>query len=68
MIYYVEPSYTKEDIMTGLQIIGYVLVFVVGAAAGAWGYRYTLKRDPEKLEAWARAAKLAGEKAKDRFK
>ena len=38
----------------------YVLVFVVGVSLGAAGYRYYLKRDPEKLEAWA---KLIKEKA-----
>ncbi len=24
--------------------------FVIGAAVGAWGYRYSLKRWPERLE------------------
>lgn len=28
--------------------------FAVGAAFGAMGYRYMLKRDPETLERWAR--------------
>lgn len=27
--------------------------FVIGAAVGAWGYRYLLKRDPARLEALA---------------
>lgn len=31
--------------------------FLVGAACGAWGYRYMLKRDPETLEEWARKAR-----------
>lgn len=41
-----------------------VLFLAGGAAAGAMGYRWMLKRDPEKLEAWAQAAKRAGEKIK----
>jgi len=37
------------------------LAFVAGAAVGAWGYRYWLKRDPERLEAWAKRLKALAE-------
>jgi hypothetical protein len=30
-----------------------LLMLVVGFAAGMWGYRYWLKRNPESLERWA---------------
>jgi hypothetical protein len=35
---------------------------------GAAGYRYYLKRDPAKLEAWAQALKTAGEKIEAKVK
>lgn len=50
-----------------MEIITHLIALAVGLALGLMAYRYQLKRNPEKLEAWARAAKLAGEKAKDRF-
>lgn len=37
-----------------LELIGYVGAMLVGVAAGVWGYRYALKRDPEALERLAR--------------
>lgn len=60
-------SLTNGDIMTGLQILGYFLAFIVGAGLGASGYRYMLKRDPERLEALAAQAKRTGDRVKDRF-
>lgn len=30
--------------------ISFLIGLVVGAAVGAWGYRYALKRDPDALE------------------
>jgi hypothetical protein len=44
-----------------------LLVLIFGALAciglGAAGYRYLLKRNPAKLEAWAAAIKAARDKA-----
>lgn len=39
------------------------LLFVLGVAVGAWGYRYMLKRDPAKLEEWADQIRAAKRKA-----
>ncbi len=39
------------------------LAFAAGVAVGAWGYRYWLKRDPERLEAWAKRLKSFAERA-----
>lgn len=47
-----------------LPSIANMLFLAGGLIVGAMGYRYMLKRDPEKLEAWAQAAKRAGEKLK----
>lgn len=44
-------------------MIGFVIGLVVGAAVGAWGYRYMLKRDPEAVERLADEA----DKLKDRL-
>lgn len=35
------------------QIVGIVIGLAAGFAVGAWWYRYTLKRDPAKLERFA---------------
>jgi len=51
-----------------MDIIFLVIVFVVGALCGLAGYRYTLKRDPEKLEAWAFKVKSARDAAEKRFR
>lgn len=37
------------------------LALLIGVAVGAWGYRYWLKRDPERLEAWAKRLKALAE-------
>jgi len=34
--------------------------FVIGAAVGAWGYRYILKRSPEAIERLAAQARELG--------
>lgn len=44
-----------------------LLAFLAGLAVGFAGYRYSLKRDPEKLEAWAKSIKAARESAAKRF-
>lgn len=31
----------------------------LGVPVGAWGYRYYLKKDPDRLERWAQAVKRA---------
>lgn len=54
--------------MSGLQLLALAGAFVVGIGAGAWGYRYALKKDPEALERLAQAAKRAGDAAKARLK
>ena len=40
-----------------IDFITFLATFVIGAAWGAWVYRYLLKRDPETLEEWARKAR-----------
>lgn len=40
-----------------MDLITLGLGFAGGLFVGAAGYRYLLKRDPEKLEAWAREIK-----------
>lgn len=52
--------YSQEVIMESLGILGLALAFVVGFGLGCVAYRYTLKRDPEKLEALAAKIKAAG--------
>jgi hypothetical protein len=42
-----------------MELIPIAIAFVGGLAAGAAGYRYMLKRDPAKLEAWAKKIKEA---------
>jgi len=53
--------------MDSLQILGYALAFAVGFGFGMMGYRYALKRDPERLERFAKEAKAFGDKAKEKF-
>jgi hypothetical protein len=36
-----------------MELLSNGLVAVVCLAVGAWGYRYMLKKDPERLERWA---------------
>jgi hypothetical protein len=60
-------SYTWETVMESLQILGYALAFAVGFGFGMMGYRYALKRDPERLEKFAKEAKAFGDKAKEKF-
>ena len=60
-------TYTLESIMDGLNILFLAVAFAVGLGLGAAGYRYFLKRDPEKLERFAKEAKQFGDKVKDRF-
>lgn len=45
-----------------MELIFIAAALVVGIGLGAMGYRYMLKRDPEKLEEWA---KLIREKTRD---
>lgn len=45
-------------------LVGPALLFFSGAAVGAWFYRYMLKRDPAKLELWAKEANALAEIAK----
>lgn len=44
-----------------MELIPIVIALLVGAAGGAAGYRYWLKRDPEALEALAAKIKAAGQ-------
>jgi hypothetical protein len=43
------------------------IVLVVGFGAGAAFYRYTLKRDPAKLDAWSAEIKAAQQRVRDRI-
>lgn len=43
-----------------MDIISVVIGLVVGVAIGAWGYRYTLKRDPGAIERLAAQARELG--------
>ena len=43
-----------------MDIIIPIIAFLVGAALGASGYRYYLKRDPARIEKLAAAIKSAG--------
>lgn len=47
-----------------LPSIANLLYLAVGLGAGIMGYRWMLKRDPAKLEAWALKIRQAGEKIK----
>jgi predicted negative regulator of RcsB-dependent stress response len=49
-------------------IFALVCSHILAAGAGAAGYRYYLKRDPAKLEAWAQAIKAASQKIEDKVK
>jgi hypothetical protein len=49
-------------------LLSLVAGLAIGAPVGAWFYRYTLKRDPAKLEEWAALARLKGEQLRDKFK
>jgi hypothetical protein len=54
-----------------MSIINMAALTLSHAAAigiGAAGYRYYLKRDPAKLEAWAQAIKAAAQKIEDKVK
>lgn len=49
-------------------VLGLLLVGAfAGAAAGAWGYRYWLKRDPAALERWAQELKRRGDELRTRL-
>lgn len=47
-------SYTKETVMESLNLLGLALAFLFGLFVGWWSYRYTLKRDPDRLEELAK--------------
>lgn len=47
-------TYTKETVMESLNLLGLALAFLFGLFVGWWSYRYTLKRDPAKLEELAK--------------
>lgn len=51
-----------------MELITHAVTLTVGIALGFAGYRYYLKRNPEKLEAWARRIKLAGDSAETKLK
>lgn len=53
--------------MDFVAVIVAVVAFVLGVGVGAWGYRAQLKRNPEKIEALAKAIKEAGVSAGKRF-
>lgn len=40
-----------------MELIQFVAGLVIGAGAGAWGYRYLLKRNPEMIERLAAQAR-----------
>lgn len=46
-----------------MELISFAGAFVAGAAVGAWGYRYLLKRSPEAVERLAAQARAL----RDRF-
>lgn len=46
-------------------IIIFIAGLCVGAAGGAWGYRYLLKRRPEAIERLAAQARELGRKISD---
>lgn len=50
-----------------MEILLLALAAVVIFFAGMAAYRYSLKRDPEKLERWAQEAKRAGDRARDKL-
>jgi hypothetical protein len=52
---------------TIMELISVAIGFAAGIAVGFAGYRYSLKRNPEKLEAWAKSIKAARESAAKRF-
>jgi len=43
-----------------MELIQFVAGLVIGAGAGAWGYRYILKRSPEAIERLAAQARELG--------
>ncbi len=51
-----------------MSIVTHLAAFLIGAGAGLAAYRYSLKRDPEKLEAWARAIKVASATAQSKLR
>lgn len=50
--------------MGQIALVPALLIAVISFAFGIWAYRYSLKKNPEKLEQWAKEIKLAGERAK----
>jgi hypothetical protein len=51
-----------------IEILTNLVALLAGVGIGAAGYRYYLKRDPSKLEAWAQALKAAGDTIKAKVK
>jgi hypothetical protein len=50
-----------------MELLVPLATFAAGIAVGFAGYRYSLKRNPEKLEAWAKSIKAARDSAAKRF-
>jgi hypothetical protein len=48
-------------------LMGPSVLFLSGAAVGAWFYRYMLKRNPVKLERWAAEANAVAALAKSKL-
>jgi len=42
-------------------MIGFIIGVIVGAAVGAWGYRYSLKKRPDAVERIAAEIKAKGD-------
>lgn len=51
-----------------MEFMTHLIALAVGVALGLMAYRYQLKRNPEKLEAWARQIKLAREAAEAKLR
>jgi hypothetical protein len=64
--------HTQETLMHTLSLFSILLILAVGLAvgfaAGCWFYRRQLRRDPAKLDAWAREIKLARQAAEEKLK
>ena len=58
---------TIFSVIASADLLGPALIFFFGALVGAWFYRYTLKRDPAKLELWAKELNELSAKAKDKL-
>lgn len=52
---------------TTFSLLVLILVGLAGVGLGAAGYRYMLRRNPEKLEAWATAIREARERVQQRL-